>query len=157
MEIKIVDLSKDNVNLEELISFIKSSLKDKKSENSNKEVKDLFEQAEVRFGKNWREREIKTNFGKLNKNNNKGTYFDKERDILVNNYRDILYIKGKWASEITFKPFEKVAVFDEKENTWFADFMSHYSSETGRFYTIGYNNVPFENISKDLSLIGKSK
>lgn len=154
MEIKIVDLSKDNVNLEELISFIKSSLKDK---DSNKEVKDLFEQAEIRFGKNWRVREIKTNFGKLSKNNDKGTYFDKERDILVNNYRDILYVKGKWAAEITFKPFEKVAVFDEKENIWFADIMSHYNPETGRFYTIGYNNVPFENISKDLSLIGKSK
>lgn len=154
MEIKIVDLSKDNVKLEELISFIKDSLKEK---SSDKEIKSLFEQAEIRFGKNWREREIKTNFGKLSKNNDKGTYFDKERDILVNNYRDILYVKGEWAIEITFKPFEKVAVFDEKENIWFADFMSHYSSETGRFYTIGYNNVPFENISKDLSLIGKSK
>lgn len=154
MKIKIVDLSKDNVNLEELISFIKSSLKDK---DSNKEVKDLFEQAEIRFGKNWKVREIKTNLGKLSENKDKGVFFDKENDILVNNHKDILYVKGKWATEITFKPFEKVTVFDEKENTWFADFMSHYSSETGRFYTIGYSNIPFENISKDLSLIGKSK
>lgn len=29
MEIKIVDLSKDNVNLEELINIIKNSLKEK--------------------------------------------------------------------------------------------------------------------------------
>lgn len=154
MEIKIVDLSKNNVNLEELISFIKSSLKEK---DSNKELESVFEQAEIRFGKNWKVREIKTNFGKLSQNIDKGVFFDKENDILVNNHKDILYVKGKWAAEITFKPFEKIAVFDEKENTWFADFMSHYSPETGRFYTIGYNNVPFENISKDLSLIGKSK
>lgn len=154
MEIKIVDLSKDNVKLEELISFIKDSLKEK---SSDKEVKDLFEQAKIRFGKNWKVREIKTNLCKLSENKDKGVFFDKENDILVNNHKDILYVKGKWATEITFKPFEKVAVFDEKENIWFADFISHYSSETGRFYTIGYNNVPFENISKDLSLIGKSK
>lgn len=31
MEIKIVDLSKDNVKLEELISIIKNSLKEKSS------------------------------------------------------------------------------------------------------------------------------
>lgn len=40
MEIKIVDLSKDNINLEELISFIKSSLKEK---DSNKEIESIFE------------------------------------------------------------------------------------------------------------------
>jgi hypothetical protein len=154
MEIKIVDLSKDNINLEELISFIKSSLKEK---DSNKEIESIFEQAEIRFGKNWKVREIKTNFGKLSENRDKDVFFDKENDILVNNHKDILYAKGKWATEITFKPFEKVVVFDEEENIWFADIMSHYNPETGRFYTIGYNNVPFENISKDLSLIGKSR
>lgn len=159
MEIRVVNLNNEQSNLEELLSSLKKVLKETdekyKSTLEGEIIDSMFFQAEKRFGKNWKVREIETNFGKVA--TNKNIFFDVEEDVLINKNNDILYLKGKWAVEITYKPFDKVAVFDEKTNTWFADFVSHYDPETGKFNTVGYENIPFENISKDLKLIGKSK
>lgn len=79
----------------------------------------------------------------------------KEETINLNSLEDIINILKQTKEKISVKPFTKIAVFDSEENRWIADFYSHYNTENNTHQTVGYRNVAEENISKDLSLIGK--
>lgn len=81
----------------------------------------------------------------------------KEETISLNSLEDVVNILKQTKEKKSIKPFTKIAVFDSEENRWIADFYSHYNNENNTHQTVGYRNVADDNISKDLSLIGKKE